>query len=430
MNFYNEEKKIKVENLDLFKIKKNLNDLQEKIPHYIPYKIQEYAIDLDSEDSINPSIFKKNKYGLYFNSLDDCLYNEIIYFNKKLELFHNEINIIISMINGERLYNNLYYNNFLILNKDLIPFELNIININENIEENPINKINNNNLNIKSFIRIITYRIKLFKSWLKEGYLRYYHLPLFHNIQLFFNDLRIHFCKKYYGENDYSKITPEMICLKFITTKCSTYEELCSSEDRNLDYYNKLYNNEIIWVNGLILQNAKIDPDYCQYLIVNKNNEKTSQKMNIVGITYYIYKYKNEEGDNVNNEKENNEEENEDTNGNENKTESNMSESKNYNETSEENSKTESKIKNSENNGENNTKENKDDIMEEIKKIKVYIYEKRNRCKYHKYYKENSIGYIEFYMNNDKVDQNYIFEHDINIIVDEYGYFDNVEKNK
>ena len=422
MNYFNEEKIIKEQNFDLIRIKKNLEDLAENIPQNIQYKIEEYNLDLENVDSINPSLFKKNKYGFYFNYLDDSLYYEIIYFNKKLVYLHIQINLILSMINGERLYNNFYYKNFELLNKGLIPNDFNIINNNETIfQKSESNKNDNkNNWDIKLFKKIMKYRIKLFKAWLKDGCLEFYHLPLFHNINLFLNDLKMYFCRKYYGDNDYSKVTPEMISFKFIITNSPSYEDLCSSKDKNLNYYNNLYNNEIIWVNGLILQNAKLDKDFPQYLIVNQNNEKTKQKMNMIGITYSISKYKTESEDNENNEeKENQEEENEDTNGNEGNTESYVTESKNYSETGD--------IKDSKNAKE---AEIQNEIVVKEKKIKVNIYEKKNRCKYHKHYIENSIGFMEFFVNNDKIDQNYIFEHDIKIYVDEFGELDDEDKKK
>jgi hypothetical protein len=235
----------------------------------------------------------------------------------------------------------------------------------------------------------------------------------------------MHFSRKYYGDNDYSKITPEMINLKYFSTTSPTYEELNNSEEKNINYYNRLYNNEIIWVNGLILQNAQLDTEYCQYLIPNKNNEKTSIKMNVVGISYTIYKYVDEEDEDDNNEKDDGD--NGITNENESRTESNMTESK-YSET---NGEKEEKDGHNENNGEKIKKvKDKKETLEEAKKIKVYIYEKKNRCKYHKYYKENIIGFMEFYVNSNKIDQNYIFEHDIRIVVDEYGDYEQKDVKK
>jgi hypothetical protein len=279
----------------------------------------------------------------------------------------------------------------------------------------------------------MVYRINTYKNWLKDGFLNYYHLPIFHNIEVFINDLKIYFSRKFYGENDYSKVTPDMICLRFISTTCATYEELCSIEDKNLNYYNKLYNNEIIWVNGLILQNAKLDEDYCQYLIPNLNNEKTKIKMNIIGITYTIYKYIEDEKDNNNEEKENNGTENEVTIGEESGSESYMTESKNNTETNGNNDNGDKKDETHENKNNKDSKDNHNNNkgdLEEYKKVKVYIYEKRSRSKYHKYYKENSIGFMEFLISSNKIDQNFIYEHDIKIFVDEFGEYDEPKKKE
>ena len=423
MNYNKEEKITNLEHLDLKKIKNHLIDLQENIPLSIIYQISEYSLGLDSVDEVNPSMFKKNKFGLFFNALDNTIYYEVRDFNKKLELFHIQVNFLLSMMTGERLYNNKFYNTFEKINKDLIPIDFNILNMNENIDKEY--NTDENNWNIDLFEKIINYRIQLFKLYLKNGKLQCYHLPLFYNIQSFINDLKMHFSRKYYGENDYSKITPEMINLKFFSTTSPTYEELSNAEEKNINYYNRLHNNEIIWVNGLILQNAQLDTEYCQYLIPNKNNEKTSIKMNIIGISYTTHKYENEGDEDDNNGKDYGD--NEITNENASRTESYMTESKN----SETNGEKEEKDKNNEKDGEKikNVKDIKE-TLEEAKKIKVYIYEKRNRCKYHKYYKENIIGFMEFYVNSNKIDQNYIFEHDIRIVVDEYGDYEQKDVKK
>jgi hypothetical protein len=110
-------------------------------------------------------------------------------------------------------------------------------------------------------MKIIENRINTFKNWLKDGELECYHLPIFTNIELFFHCLKMNFCKKYYGENDYSKITPDMIILKFIITKYKTFNEL-SSDEKELKYYKDLYKNEIIWLDGLVLNNAYLSKNH------------------------------------------------------------------------------------------------------------------------------------------------------------------------
>ena len=108
--------------------------------------------------------------------------------------------------------------------------------------------------------------------------------------------IRMHFCQKYYGENDYAKVTPEMINLKFISTRFQTYQELESNE-KELNYYNTVYHNEIIWVDGLVLNNASIDPSN-RHLIFSNLQSNLKQKLNIVGIVYNVQllKYAGEDG--------------------------------------------------------------------------------------------------------------------------------------
>ena len=110
-----------------------------------------------------------------------------------------------------------------------------------------------------------------------------------------------------------------------------------------------------------------------------------------------------------------------------------MTESKNNTETNENNNNGDKKDETHENKNNKDSKDhgnnNKGDL-EEYKKVKVYIYEKRSRSKYHKYYKENSIGFMEFLISSNKIDQNFIYEHDIKIFVDEFGEYDEPKKKE
>ena len=98
MNYYNEPKILGEENLDLEKIYKYLVDLQQSIPFSIIYQISEYSLGLDSIDEVNPSMFKKNKYGLFYNSLDNTIFYEVRAFNSKLELFYIKVGLLMPMI--------------------------------------------------------------------------------------------------------------------------------------------------------------------------------------------------------------------------------------------------------------------------------------------------------------------------------------------
>ena len=376
-----------IKNFDMKKIYDYLLKLEENIPMNISYKLADNIIKFENIET-NPSLFRKNRFGVYFNFLDESLLYEINFLNDKINSLHNEITIFKNMIKGELNYNYDYYQSINILNEGKIPPILNIYN---NIDYLNINQ------NINIYIKIIENRISYYKKWIKDGQLQFYHLPIFTNIQLFIYCLKMNFSRKYYGENNYSKITPDMILLTFIPTKYNSFNELYSQENE-IQYYQNLYKNEIIWVDGLILNNAYLSKNNKN--IFFKNLEKIKTKMNIVGITYTIKKF-----DNINSESESNSEENEES---------------------------ESRASKTENN--DNLKDKKEDISEdnegnyknininEEKKLRVFINENRDPCIFNKYYISKSIGYIDFGFEGN-FGQNYIYENDIKITIEDLNDF-------
>ena len=375
---------------DLKKIYEYLIKMEESIPIEIPYIIQDNLIELENTETINQSLFKKNKFGIYFNCLDESLYYEIKLLNDKINEVHKEITNIINMIKGKTNYNNEYYKIIKYLNDDKIPPLLNIYN--------NINYLNIPH-NINFYLKIIENRINIYKTWLRDGQLECYHLPVFTNIELFFHCLKMNFSKKYYGENDYSKVTPNMIVLRFIPTRYKTFSEL-SAKENELEYYKDLYKNEIIWADGLVLNNACLSKNN-KDIFYNNANKDIKNKMNIVGITYTIEKYEDSNGDCESNSGEDNDNENEEESESQmNKNEEDLKDSKNKNIIDEED-----KDKNNEKNYEEN-------------KVRVYIYGNRDPCVFNKYYIQESIGYIDFGI-DDNYKQNFIYEHDIKITIED-----------
>ena len=358
------------------KIYQILLKLEENIPYDIPFMIKESGVELQIGEIINPSLFKKNKYGIYFNGLDESLYYELSLFNVKLRKIHREILNLIKMIKGEINYKNEYIEIFKCLNDNNVPTILNIYNE---------IKYLNIPLNVIVYIKIIKNRISLYKDWLKEGKLNHYHLPMFTNVELFIHTLKMNFCRKYYGENDFSKITPDRVMLKFIYTKFKTMQEI-SSNEKVLKYYKNLYKNEIIWVDGFILNNAFIS-EYGK-ISVDNQDKNIKNKMNIVGITYYIEQffeenYNGSETNSINDEDE------------------------------EEEEKSESKEKDSISEGKNKIKDNK---------IKVFIYGNEDQCLYNKYHENDAIGYIEL-DSDEKFEQDFIYENNIKITIEDLEDF-------
>ena len=358
-------------NFNMKKINQILLKMDENIPYDIPYLTKENAVELENQETINPTLFKKNKYGLYFNGLDEILFYELILFNKKLVKIHHEISNIINMIKGEYNYKKEFFDIFNELNNNCVPAILNIYN--------DISYLNIP-LNINKYMKIINNRITLYKEWLREGNLKYYHLPIFTNIELFIYSLKMNFCRKYYGDNDYSKITPDRIMLKYIYTKFKTYEDL-SSDENVMKNYKNLYKNEIIWMDGFILNNANISEN--GILILNKEQNKIKTKMNIIGVTYnveQIFEKDNDESESVSLDDENEED------------------------------------------SEYKDKESEEQNIQKKNKIKVFIYGSNNQNLINKYYDNEAIGYIEF--ESDKnYEQDYIYENGIKITIEDLEDF-------
>ena len=425
---YNHEKEILNKNpriLDFSRLYAMLSKFKELIPNNIPYLHKEDVILENKENEINASLFKRNKYGLYFNSFDESLLYEIVYFNKKLEIMHNELDIILGMLEGKYSYDDYHLQVFEILGKGKVPKELNIFYDIDNF---------NRNIRFSLYKDVLLNRITIFKKWLSDGSLKYYHLPLFNNIELFIHSLKMNFCRKYYGENDYAKITPDMIALKFVSTKYPTYEELVANE-KDLNYYNTVYRNEIIWVDGLVLNNATIDPTNKHLLFSNLQNN-VKQKLNLVGIAYTIKHNENDdfsENNDANENTDENEEEQE-----EEQEENEEEEEKKEEELEEKSEKNEKKQENKEENKENEEKseeEKKEENNQETFKIenqsvKIYIYGNKNDVLSNKFYKDDPIGFFEFRMFNSEINgQNYIYEHEIRVTVEDYDDFVKTKKN-
>ena len=408
-------------NIDYSKLYTMLTKFKELIPNNIQYLHKEDVIDLENkENEINASLFKRNKFGLYFNAFDESLLFEIINFNKKLETMHNELDILIGMLEGKFEYDDYHFKVFEILGRGRVPKEINIFY--------DINYFNRN-IRFSLYKEVLLNRISIFKNWLRYGSMKYFHLPLFSNIELFIYSIKMHFCRKYYGDNDYSKVTPEMVVLKFISTKYPTYEELVSNE-RDFNYYNSVYHNEIIWVDGLVLNNATIDPTNKHLLFSNLQNN-IKQKLNLVGITYNIQHHENDEySENNDEEVDENEEDQKEEEEEEEEKEEEEEEKKEENNDKKEEKKEENKeieeIK-EEGNKENNPEV---DFKNENQSVKIYIYGNKNDLLTNKYYREDAIGFFEFRMfNSDLNGQNYIYEHDIKVTVEDYDDFLKGKKN-
>ena len=283
-------------------INNNLNILRSKFQEKIYYIFNTDNMNDEKNENINQFLFKVNKNNMYNNPLDESLLNEIKFYNNYLDLFQNEINKLINIITNKMNYNEKYKEIFIKLFNDEIPNNLNFIN-------NQHEKIK-----LKEFETLLSKRINFIKNWIKNGNILNYNLSYFTNKKLFFNFLKMKFCRKYYEDNFFSKITPDMIKLNFIYTKYKNFDELEKDVEgkKNLLETN---NNEIIFIDGMYIKNANID--YENYIIdISENQKNKINKMNIVGVTYNLIHYKiiKDEDSEEEESEENEEEKNENTN--------------------------------------------------------------------------------------------------------------------
>ena len=376
-----ESEREKIVNFNIKKIHNNILKLHEKLPEKIKYLYNYDNPNSEENEIIDPSLFKCNKFGFYNNSLDESLLFEIKYYNNYLSFLDNEILIILNMTNGNLHYNEYYYDYFKQINEDYIPYQLNIFSL------------KNEKLKIDDFYHILNNRIEVIRNWIKKGSLEVIPLNIFTNISLFKHCLKIMFCKKYFGENNYSKITPEMIKLKFNLTKYRNSTELNEDENGKKNIIIN-HNNEVIFVDGLFLQNAFIDEKNKNIEISNQKNKK--YKLNIIVISYSIIKYK-EENLNSKEEIEESEELSEDE-----------EDELNKNDINEEKEEEKNKIKNI--------------YFDDIESLKIYINEENIIKEKNQYYKNEPFGFIEFKFKNVELndDENIIKENNIKIVIDDY----------
>ena len=270
-----------------------LNEIKTSIPAQLIYTIDENDVNPEEEVEINQMLFKTNKMDLYTNPLDESLLHEIQYYNEYAAKITKEIDNIIEMTKGNKQYmnyedisKNIYYDALSKLNKKLTPTIL----IDGKIFKEPIE--------IKVWKSIIQNRMSLLKQWIKDGGLEIYHLPLFTNPKLFFNCLRMYFGRKYINEiinnpNNANAISPDMLKMKFQFTKFKSFSEIDEKTKKSLSLTQP---NEIIYIDGLMINNAIIDNDK---MTIQFTSTVTKNKCNVAFATFSIEKFTINEDNNM-----------------------------------------------------------------------------------------------------------------------------------
>jgi hypothetical protein len=225
------------------KILNILTTLKHDFPEQINY----------SEGFANGALFKLNKEGAFANPLDEILLIEVDNLNNQLNEILLELTNLINVIKGEMRV--IYpYNSMLIqLNQDFIPYEwLRIIYLHKDNQKR--------NLNINDWFEKLNEKVNFFNDWVTNGYPEIYKLNYFYHPKIFFEKLKLYFCRLENKINEKDCKTPDMVELIF----------------------NPLikHSNDII-IDGLIIEGASLKIKDKQFYIKPDNKLNKIQNVNL-----------------------------------------------------------------------------------------------------------------------------------------------------
>jgi hypothetical protein len=308
VNNNNNNTKHQTQGINMVKVNKILNDIKNDLPKILQYDIEEAESLPDENIEINQFLFKINKVNDYTNPLDECLLNEILYYNSYLTKTTTIIDNLIQMTQGLRCFyydecelNNIYFEALTALNKNQTPFAF--------IDNKIFKHINKHKYTIDIWKKILTSRFDNLRLWIKEGYLEIYHLPLFTNINLFFSRIKVHFIRKVLNDIANNNnvphdtfISPDMVKLSLHFTRFTKYEDIETKHKDGLKLQYGYDNGEgdVVFVSGLNLLKAKFEKDNTSILCDDDNNDDNSNEMictkcNIAVISCSIRKYVQDE---------------------------------------------------------------------------------------------------------------------------------------
>ena len=225
------------------KILNILSNLKHDFPEQINY----------GEGFANGTLFKLNKEGSLANPLDEILIIEVDNLNNQLNEILLELTNLINVIKGEMKVIYPYDSMIIQLNQDFIPYEwLRIIYLHKDNHKR--------NLNINDWFEKLNEKVKFFNDWVVNGYPEIYKLNYFYHPKLFFEKLKIYFCRLENKLNEKDGKTPDMIELIF----------------------NPLikHSNDII-IDGLILEGASLKIKDKQFYIKPDNKLNKIQNLNL-----------------------------------------------------------------------------------------------------------------------------------------------------
>ena len=211
------EEKVKIK-IYTKKILQILNIIKHDYPEQINY----------GEGFANAALFKLNKEGGYANPLDEVLIIEIDTLNNQLNEIFLELTNLINVIKGEMRVIHPYNSMIVQLNQNYCPYEwLRIIYLHKDNH-----KIN---LNINDWFKKLNEKITFYNDWVINAYPKIYSLNNFSHPKIFFEKLKLYFCRLENKSNEKDGKTPDMIELIFNP---------------------KVKNSNDIIIDGIILENA------------------------------------------------------------------------------------------------------------------------------------------------------------------------------
>ena len=255
----------KLSKIDIKVISDRLKDLKQNLP------------DLLNTTDANQALFKINKYNELFNPLDECLQKEIDCFNNFIYKIEDDINSILSVLKGDMVLIQKFYDMISSLNRNVVP------------KEWKLSKYQNKGMEIKDWIKKIKRRYDFLNNWILEGYSNIYDLSLLSNDKLFMTLLPIYFQKKLGDE----KISSDKIKLHFKLTK---YDKPIDVTEEVMYEFKKSNNdNDFIFIRGLKLKGFESYKEEDREIKTFKENkESRNDILPIVVITYSVEDYQYE----------------------------------------------------------------------------------------------------------------------------------------
>ena len=255
----------KLSKIDIKVVSDILKDLKQNLP------------DLLNTTEANQVLFKINKYNELFNPLDECLQKEIDSFNDYINKIEEDINSLLSVLKGDMVMIEKYYEMIKSLNRKAIP------------KEWSLSKYSTKEVDTKEWTKKLKKIYDFLNNWILEGYSNIYDLSLLFNEKLFMTLLPMYFQKKL-GEE---KISSDKIKLHFKLTK---YEKPIDVTEEVMYEYKKSNNdNDFIFIKGLKLKGFESHKEEDRELKTFKENEESKdESLPIVVITYSVEDYQYE----------------------------------------------------------------------------------------------------------------------------------------